>query len=210
MSADDLARLRLDSEKPEVVCDEDTDAVNEEMLGGCWEAVTPTRVRDVDSNGYVILKEGYLIKQGHFIRNWKRRLFMLCDRYVKYYKGEELKGCINLEDIIKIIPKVDPSGRRNSLEIQTRKGKHFTLVAENSEARQKWIEAIREAREHFLSSCGQKLFVDLAGYNQDDDARNRVKAVLDAARNEHELVDQIQLLYIYCRNSQLHVRLFPS
>ena len=38
-----------------------------------------------------IIKQGYLTKQGHIIRNWKKRSFVLMRDELKYYKSETEK-----------------------------------------------------------------------------------------------------------------------
>ena len=50
-----------------------------------------------------IIKQGYLVKQGHIIRNWKKRSFVLLRDELKYYKSETEKkprGKICMEDIL--------------------------------------------------------------------------------------------------------------
>ena len=40
-----------------------------------------------------IIKQGYLTKQGHIIRNWKKRSFVLSRDELRYYKVGEGYGC---------------------------------------------------------------------------------------------------------------------
>ena len=50
-----------------------------------------------------IIKQGYLVKQGHIIRNWKKRSFVLMRDELKYYKSETEKkpqGKIRMADIV--------------------------------------------------------------------------------------------------------------
>lgn len=50
-----------------------------------------------------IIKQGYLTKQGHIIRNWKKRSFVLMRDELKYYKSETEKrpqGKIRIADIV--------------------------------------------------------------------------------------------------------------
>ena len=50
-----------------------------------------------------IIKQGYLSKQGHIIRNWKKRSFVLMRDELRYYKSETEKkpqGKIRMEDIV--------------------------------------------------------------------------------------------------------------
>ena len=50
-----------------------------------------------------INKQGYLSKQGHIIRNWKKRSFVLMRDELRYYKSETEKnpqGKIRMEDIV--------------------------------------------------------------------------------------------------------------
>ena len=50
-----------------------------------------------------IIKQGYLSKHGHIIRNWKKRSFVLMRDELRYYKSETEKkpqGKIRMEDIV--------------------------------------------------------------------------------------------------------------
>ena len=51
-----------------------------------------------------IIKQGYLSKQGHFIRNWKKRSFVLMRDELRYYKSETEKkpqGKIEIASILR-------------------------------------------------------------------------------------------------------------
>ena len=42
-----------------------------------------------DSNTYVH-KQGFLVKQGHKVKNWRKRMFVLDTQTLAYYKTEQV------------------------------------------------------------------------------------------------------------------------
>lgn len=49
---------------------------------------------NINSNGPVH-HEGWLMKQGHIIKNWKKRFFILDGQYLSYYSNVEVYCIIN-------------------------------------------------------------------------------------------------------------------
>ena len=42
----------------------------------------------ITESGQEILKEGYLVKQGHVVKNWKRRWFVLTAGSIDYFETQ--------------------------------------------------------------------------------------------------------------------------
>ena len=57
-----------------------------------------------------VLKKGYLIKMGHLVKNWKRRLFVLDPENLSYFKAEKLRGYVPVSKITRIVAKMDSKG----------------------------------------------------------------------------------------------------
>lgn len=92
----------------------------------------------------VVLKRGFLVKQGNFIKSWKRRAFVLTTEELQYYgsRGETgtPKGVIPLKDITKIRQKAD-----GSFKIVTNT-REYVLVATTEKVKREWMKAIHKAQ----------------------------------------------------------------
>ncbi|KAM8852104.1 pleckstrin isoform 1-T1 [Synchiropus picturatus] len=101
-----------------------------------------------------IVKQGCLLKQGHRIKNWKVRKFILRDdpAFMHYYdptKDEDPLGSIHLRG--SVITAVDfvPDAKRydiegNLFEIITSDDTHYFLQAATAEERKEWIQAAQD------------------------------------------------------------------
>ena len=58
-------------------------------------------MQDEDLTNYVH-KQGFLVKQGRRVKNWKRRLFVLDSTGLSYYKTEQPVQRVSLSDIQQI------------------------------------------------------------------------------------------------------------
>ena len=77
------------------------------MNGSRWRFLQVRHVnwvlRTFNNQRKGIIRQGYLSKQGHIIRNWKKRSFVLMRDELRYYKSETEKkpqGKIRMEDIV--------------------------------------------------------------------------------------------------------------
>ena len=92
--------------------------------------------------------EGQLIKQGHFVKNWKMRWFILQHNKLFYFKNRPTKyireptGVILLKgSTLNLTPK---SNKNNCFEIIESTGKSYLIYSENKEEIEVWIKAIEE------------------------------------------------------------------
>jgi len=115
-----------------------------------------------------VIKTGHLLKQGHFLKNWKMRMFQLSkDKLMYGHLQKGLRGTIELKHIKHIHPLVDSHGRSVMFEIKTvnasGKSKDFLILAKDDKEREEWLHAIKKARDNSLALDGLELFHDIRG-----------------------------------------------
>eukprot|EP00002_Diphylleia_rotans_P009251 TRINITY_DN1932_c0_g1_i6.p1 TRINITY_DN1932_c0_g1~~TRINITY_DN1932_c0_g1_i6.p1 ORF type:complete len:570 (+),score=104.47 TRINITY_DN1932_c0_g1_i6:120-1829(+) len=103
----------------------------------------------IDSDGYSetdILKKGYLKKEGLFVRNPKKRWFILRKGVLEYYENEfRTSACLGTISL----------GRRSRLDVDaknpenfsikdSKSGRHFRIIAASVEEANDWIESIND------------------------------------------------------------------
>lgn len=94
--------------------------------------------------------EGWLTKQGHRVKNWKKRWFVLKKNLLLYYGGEddaEPKGVVDLCEAL-AVDRDGPDSKHSlhALHISLGGGKkHYFLQAETATAVDAWHSAIQEA-----------------------------------------------------------------
>ena len=102
---------------------------------------------------------GYLIKQGHFVKNWKKRWFSLEKNSLSYYKSnarsEDPIKSINLGAIERIIEKDHSYKQSYCFTIITKTGYKLVMQAENETEHKRWVEklgkVIRSNKRSFSS-----------------------------------------------------------
>lgn len=105
------------------------------------------------------MAEGYLYKQGAFVRNWKRRWFVLSGCHLSYYEGsnsKKLLGVIDIDTSTAITPHdAPPVGLSQcptgSVDFcfsisQNAKGRVFYLVGDSKESMMHWVTTLRQVR----------------------------------------------------------------
>jgi hypothetical protein len=105
--------------------------------------------------GQPIKAEGWMAKQGHFIRNWRNRWFMLDGRNIYYFDKEgasKPKGHIYMEDGTDIFIE-ERYSKPFCFTLRTPK-KTFILQAANEEELLDWVEAITNNLECCTPSDG--------------------------------------------------------
>ena len=104
-------------------------------------------------------KSGWLVKQGHVFRTWKKRWFVLEDQLLKYYKVaepkddagssdaapvlQELKGCISIQHCELAVAAADQAdGRQFCFRLTPISRKIYLIMAPDEESRDAWMSAI--------------------------------------------------------------------
>ncbi|GAM26119.1 hypothetical protein SAMD00019534_092940 [Acytostelium subglobosum LB1] len=93
-------------------------------------------------------KEGYLIKEGHVIRNWKKRYFILKDGLIYYFKHQsdpEPKGMIPI--VGSTIKRMGETERKFTFQINHDLFPVFTIQAHNEIECSEWIAAIELSQQ---------------------------------------------------------------
>ncbi|XP_041828083.1 pleckstrin-2 [Melanotaenia boesemani] len=98
-----------------------------------------------------ILREGFLVKRGHVVHNWKARWFVLTPDQLLYYKYEGGKrdscqrGKILLKDCTITSPFLEHENRPLVFKLQTQHGVDHFLEACSREERDEWAADITAA-----------------------------------------------------------------
>ncbi len=98
--------------------------------------------------------QGWLVKQGHIFKTWKKRWFVLEPPLLKYYKTadddhtqpelRQLKGCITLLNCaVCALPAADADGRPFAFQLTPMSRKVFFICAADDHERDAWIAAIQ-------------------------------------------------------------------
>ncbi|XP_030071071.1 pleckstrin-2 [Microcaecilia unicolor] len=111
-----------------------------------------------------ILKEGFLVKRGHIIHNWKARWFVLQATKLSYYKveggrrkGSCQKGDILLDGCTITCPYLDYESRPLVIKLKTKTCTEYFLEACSREDRDAWAADITEAIRSLSPEQSQKL-----------------------------------------------------
>ncbi|KAJ8341069.1 hypothetical protein SKAU_G00333600 [Synaphobranchus kaupii] len=108
-----------------------------------------------------ILREGFLVKRGHVVHNWKARWFVLHPDKLLYYKYEGSKkdscqrGKILLENCVVICPYVDYDNRPLVLKLKTQRSAEHFLEACSREERDEWAADIAAAVQRLQPANSQ-------------------------------------------------------
>uniref|UniRef100_A0A3B5LCK4 Pleckstrin 2 n=1 Tax=Xiphophorus couchianus TaxID=32473 RepID=A0A3B5LCK4_9TELE len=95
-------------------------------------------------NEIPVLREGFLVKRGHIVHNWKARWFVLTPDKLLYYKYEGGKrdscqrGKILLKDCLITCPFLEYENRPLAFKLQTKHGVDHFLEACSREERDEW------------------------------------------------------------------------
>lgn len=102
-----------------------------------------TRVAS-EANFDIVIKQGYLVKQGAVVRNWKRRYFVLTGVSLTYYASDESDGpcgTIALADVTGVRVGSLPN---HMFDVRTEQ-RDFRMMAESDVGRMEWLKAIAKA-----------------------------------------------------------------
>ncbi len=94
-----------------------------------------------------IVKQGFLVKQSKFLRQWKRRWFILTPSHLCSFanQGDHINGSptefINIGECSTVRSADEETGKENSFKIET-PSRTFYLVADASNEKESWIGSI--------------------------------------------------------------------
>ncbi|KAK8893711.1 hypothetical protein M9Y10_022139 [Tritrichomonas musculus] len=103
------------------------------------------------------MKKGWMIKQGGFVKSWKKRYFVITGTEVHYYaeEGKNEKGSFNLSHAKKIgIADCNECARQPALKVEIVKPKNRIYYFQTTDIadRDSWIEAFQNATKKDKSS----------------------------------------------------------
>ncbi|KJE95304.1 hypothetical protein CAOG_005767 [Capsaspora owczarzaki ATCC 30864] len=120
-------------------------------------------------------KQGFLTKEGSFLRNWKRRWFTLAGAYLLYFESEQSSrplGSIALVDVMAITTAAsERPDHQNCLLLRTAE-RSFYAYADTYDEMESWILAIGRAVAHTVA-------LRQGGTDNDDDAAAAAAAADD-------------------------------
>ncbi|XP_064173159.1 pleckstrin-2 [Anguilla rostrata] len=108
-----------------------------------------------------ILREGFLVKRGHVVTNWKARWFVLYPDKLLYYKYEGSKkdscqrGKILLANCVITCPYLEYDNRPLVIKLQTQHGVEHFLEACSREERDEWAADIAGAVQRLKGENSQ-------------------------------------------------------
>ncbi|KAJ7988763.1 hypothetical protein DPEC_G00312590 [Dallia pectoralis] len=130
------------------------------------------------------LKEGFLVKRGHLVHNWKARWFVLTTNTLLYYKYDggkrdsSQRGTILLTECKITCPFLEFDNRPLVFKLQTKCSAEHFLEACSREERDEWVEDIRAAVEKLspadLSTSSQPKTTGLGSLQLHDVSLNQV------------------------------------
>mmetsp|Transcript_19463 Transcript_19463/g.39245 ORF Transcript_19463/g.39245 Transcript_19463/m.39245 type:complete len:120 (-) Transcript_19463:188-547(-) len=92
-----------------------------------------------------IIKEGWLIKQSKFVKEWRRRWFVLTPQYMCSFKSQgELRGpteAIRLRECSTVKSAEEDTGKENAFRVDSPE-RVFYLIADSSEEKEAWMGTI--------------------------------------------------------------------
>ncbi|OHT14876.1 RhoGAP domain containing protein [Tritrichomonas foetus] len=105
-----------------------------------------------------IIKQGSLDKMGGSVHSWKKRWFVLADKYLHYFKDQQMKeaplGSIPIVDCtISLVEPNDGPGFYFLLRLPQTSNAHrneFLIRSSSSEDRSNWILSINKANTHTI------------------------------------------------------------
>ncbi|CAM9979485.1 unnamed protein product [Lampetra planeri] len=98
-----------------------------------------------------VTREGFLVKRGHVVHNWKARWFVLDSNQILYYRREgggspmSLKGSFPLQGVTVESPCLEFSNRTTVFKLQVPDKGSFYLQPSSREERDSWVADIHAA-----------------------------------------------------------------
>eukprot|EP01138_Halocafeteria_seosinensis_P001721 gb/GECG01001764.1/.p1 GENE.gb/GECG01001764.1/~~gb/GECG01001764.1/.p1 ORF type:complete len:140 (+),score=21.35 gb/GECG01001764.1/:1-420(+) len=98
-------------------------------------------------------KEGWLTKQSHWLREWRRRYFVLMGNQLFFKKDpkDQPHGVINLTQCLTVKSAMEKTGKNHSFEVATPDQTYF-MYADSETDKDDWIGAIGRAIVRYSNS----------------------------------------------------------
>jgi len=102
----------------------------------------------MESSGPPIIKNGWLIKQGGFIKTWRKRWFVLRGQNLYYYKepGQKEKGVIFLNKS-EYVDRAPECSKQPALKIVVPNARTYYIIGESEAVINEWIEVLEKSRK---------------------------------------------------------------
>lgn len=103
--------------------------------------IDPTTGEKFDCNNPT--SEGWLTKQSEWMKDWRRRYFMLKGSKLFFGKSESVAphGMIDLSTCMTVKSAELKAGKKNAIDVSTR-GQTFFMYADSEKEKDEWIGAI--------------------------------------------------------------------
>ncbi|KAL6056395.1 Rho GTPase-activating protein 6 [Balamuthia mandrillaris] len=150
IEAERLERQKLHKEKQD---EAEKQKQQEEKELTSIELLRPENLREEEKQEVIlpegdVVKEGFLVKKGATIRNWKKRWFVLKYQSFAYYKSAEDKtpaGVIDLKDCC-----VESSNEKpNSFCVNTA-GRSYVIQCSTAQEQHEWMHAVNSCIENII------------------------------------------------------------
>jgi hypothetical protein len=117
--------------------------------------------------------EGWLTKRSAWLKDWRRRYFLLKGSKLFFAKGEfsAPHGMIDLGTCMTVKSAELKAGKKNAIEVST-KEETFYMYADTEKEKDEWIGAIGRSIVQSSSTFTNEDGVDPDNYNSDDDGDN--------------------------------------
>ena len=102
----------------------------------------------MESAGPPIIKNGWLVKQGGFIKTWRKRWFILTGQTLSYFKepGQKEKGNIPINKA-DLISKAPECSKQPAFKINVPGTRTYYIYGENFQEIDEWIQVLENARK---------------------------------------------------------------
>ncbi|PSC71238.1 pleckstrin homology domain-containing 1-like [Micractinium conductrix] len=112
---------------------------------------------------------GWLLKQGEFIKTWRRRWFILKDGKIFWFKSDivgpssQPRGVIEVDRCLSIKGAEDAINRPHAFEISTT-DQNMYFIADSDKDKEDWINAVGRAIVRHSKSMMDREQADYSGY----------------------------------------------
>jgi hypothetical protein len=144
-------------------------------------------VTDGAAGGGSDTHSGWLTKQGHLVKNWKRRWFVLEYPLLHYYKSPEdttPRGSINCEQVtLSETIALERTRKENCFMVHHPDRKVYYLQAEDEADMMRWVKAIRNERKVGLIDFEEISMIGKGNFGLVKLVRQKVRRMPAAARS---------------------------